>query len=488
LRSLGVQCACVSEAEVRAGGAPPRAVSVAISGDRVSFSDVSGRTLCELTPESAPLVVIGSLNPERYGGGREILAHIVSAESGVAPEPIDRLVEVSRNAPAALVFPAAGRESILIVGSRFNYTGLARQSALSVSVNFQALVAALRERCGATIHEDFGRKTLPLTPLASRPETADETMQRLLVYGRLARAAYADGLYREFDALQSRRHTVDPVSAVTAGVAAMAKPQQLMSESSAHERQAVKPSLPPPPERPAGSLLGRLLNLPTVRPKYYGPPAVTLPLAFVTVVLITLSVRSQGVALFSWALVSAGAFLCVWALTMLLRKRTIEQLPTSGIRSLSMGEVEVCGYAKRKYALRSPFSLTNCVYYSYQVQRLKVSQVQDGQPVESWVTVERGDSGRLPFFLEDDTGRVLIDPAGALISGLRTEVYAGSMTEMLAGVASDSRRRVLERLIPEDARLYVIGHARPNGNAATEYREEYRRRLRELKADRARLA
>ncbi len=58
------------------------------------------------------------------------------------------------------------------------------------------------------------------------------------------------------------------------------------------------------------------------------------------------------------------AILALWYGFYLLRmKRSIENTPTSKIRSVAMGMVEVKGKAIRKHALVSPMTQTSCVFY-----------------------------------------------------------------------------------------------------------------------------
>jgi hypothetical protein len=71
----------------------------------------------------------------------------------------------------------------------------------------------------------------------------------------------------------------------------------------------------------------------------------------------------------------------------------IESLPTSIIRSLAVGLVEISGVP--------------CVFYSYAVEE----HVGSGKHAR-WETVAKGSSDQ-PFFVRDTTGRVLVVPFGA---------------------------------------------------------------------------
>lgn len=92
----------------------------------------------------------------------------------------------------------------------------------------------------------------------------------------------------------------------------------------------------------------------------------------------------------------------------LRRRRLLENTPTSKTRSIAMGLVEIVGEAvPTGETLQSPFSDHECVYYRYEIEEYRRTGKR-----HAWVTVMQRSLG-VPFFLQDDTGRVLIDPTGA---------------------------------------------------------------------------
>ncbi len=105
-----------------------------------------------------------------------------------------------------------------------------------------------------------------------------------------------------------------------------------------------------------------------------------------------------GIALFSYGFLSFRT------------KKLIENTPTSKVRSLAMGFVEVYGmiipYGNK--ILRGPFSQKECVYYRYEIERYETNRKGGGD----WKTVQRG-SESVPFELKDSSGSVLVDPTGA---------------------------------------------------------------------------
>jgi hypothetical protein len=106
-----------------------------------------------------------------------------------------------------------------------------------------------------------------------------------------------------------------------------------------------------------------------------------------------------------------GLILFVKGFFWLKQKRLIENIPTSKVRSLAMGLVEISGEAKLadKHALKSPFSNKDCVYYKYTVEEY----CKQGKS-HKWVTRKKG-AESVNFYLKDATGAVLVDPKGANI-------------------------------------------------------------------------
>lgn len=102
----------------------------------------------------------------------------------------------------------------------------------------------------------------------------------------------------------------------------------------------------------------------------------------------------------------AGLFMFYSGFQTFRRRQLIENTPTSNVRSIAMGLVEVYGeiVAKRSEALKSPFLNKSCVYYKYIIQEYK-SSGKSGH----WATIRSGNEG-VPFLLKDETGSVLVNP------------------------------------------------------------------------------
>lgn len=199
------------------------------------------------------------------------------------------------------------------------------------------------------------------------------------------------------------------------------------------------------------------------------------------------------------AVIAGGVSLSSWR-----KKWAIDDTPTSTCRGVFVGRNEVVGRSAPLYEpLRTPFTQTPAVWFSWELEQYK-KQGDD----HSWVTIEKR-STCAPFWIVDDTGRVLIRPRRAEMGAdqslqerldggfappysrwqLRQWVLVGEdVTERQLSLADASfheppqqrsglfdfkqdtgspisalsgRNRVTERMIPVDAPLYLFGTARP---------------------------
>jgi hypothetical protein len=165
-----------------------------------------------------------------------------------------------------------------------------------------------------------------------------------------------------------------------------------------------------------------------------------------------------------------GGLWLIWhGWTVLQRKRLMVSIPTSSIRSLALGLVEINGCAEPEAELlTSPFSGIPCLFYSYTVEE-RVSSSKNTH----WRTIARGTSDR-PFFVRDATGRVLVVPLGADLILPNERVSRTSWLGELPPRAADSLRRLgisikswrgrktlrgRESFILPDESVYVLGTA-----------------------------
>lgn len=163
---------------------------------------------------------------------------------------------------------------------------------------------------------------------------------------------------------------------------------------------------------------------------------------------------------------AASIFLFSRGFRMLQYKRLILNTPVSKIRSASMGLVEVSGMPVGPQTLTSPVTGEPCFYYSVRAWQWNQSGGRG-----SWNRV-LDESVCLSFFVEDNTGKVLVNPQGAHLELHRDfydEVSAwacetpGLLPDQLRkflawrGLVPYSKIRIEERVIKPDYPLFVFG-------------------------------
>jgi hypothetical protein len=156
--------------------------------------------------------------------------------------------------------------------------------------------------------------------------------------------------------------------------------------------------------------------------------------------------------------------------------------PTSKARAAAVGLVELAGKAKCQEKLTSPITRSACTYYSVVAQYYYHHKKSSG-----WRTFHsEGSSNK--FYLEDDSGKILIDPAGANVSIPHDFLFQGTLNDkQFFGLlpsnqvdkkvldyleanpkAKDATKgmsgkqlRFMEYYIAEGDPLYVLGSAEP---------------------------
>ena len=169
--------------------------------------------------------------------------------------------------------------------------------------------------------------------------------------------------------------------------------------------------------------------------------------------------------------VFAGVYLCYCGFHLLQSKRLILNTPTSKIRSAAMGLVEINGLAAGPYTVLAPITGVPCYYY-----RATARQLQQRGRNKAWVKVAE-ESLHVPFFLDDNTGRVLVDPQGAEMDIHRdfhdefsTSLFSShlemppNIASFLArhGVSTDQKIKIDEYCIKPKNALFILGTLAPN--------------------------
>jgi E3 ubiquitin ligase len=136
--------------------------------------------------------------------------------------------------------------------------------------------------------------------------------------------------------------------------------------------------------------------------------------------------RSGGALIWVAMGALAGVYLFYCGFRMLQRKRLILDTPSSKIRSASMGLVEVSGLAAGPYTMIAPITGVSCFYV-----RTTAWQWQRKGKNNEWVKVA-DESLHVPFFLDDNTGRLLVDPQGAEMD-IQRDFHEEFSTSLLSG-------------------------------------------------------
>jgi hypothetical protein len=181
-------------------------------------------------------------------------------------------------------------------------------------------------------------------------------------------------------------------------------------------------------------------------------------------------------SIFSVAAVLAGPVFGIMGYRAWRIRRLLEDTPTSRIRSMAMGLVEVHGTVESRSRTVAPFSGRPCAYW--QVEVATGSRGKNGRV--SYSTVYHECSGH-PFYLVDQEGVALVYPQDALCKlpfGIEEETpgpgqpepYASYLKEKHMGLRvmwGAGPMRFRERILEDGAGLFVLGRAFPKAMALT---------------------
>lgn len=159
-------------------------------------------------------------------------------------------------------------------------------------------------------------------------------------------------------------------------------------------------------------------------------------------------------------LLTIGGF--IGAFYFFLRKRIIEDTPTSRIRSAAQGYVELIGRGKliEGSGIIGPLTGITCTWFSYGIEEHRSSGKNS-----HWATIEKGVSDSL-FLLVDDSGEAVIDPEKANVTPAVSDVWYGNSRRpaprgtkkknRFFGLGGGRYRYTEKRLHPDEP-LYAIG-------------------------------
>jgi hypothetical protein len=395
------------------------------------------------------------------------------------------------------------QSAIRVLPGRFNHTGLGERATMSSRGNLEAMLTLVKEYAQPfRVHCDFGLSQLPkcqVQRLEDGPSSLESNLKSLNHYGWLLTRLQGEGRPEDTSALNgaqvggvvSAAVIGQPALGAILGADGLATAAPGLGEVSQEIRAALrdeegpdvavnkrmkspaKKDLPPPPERPAIRMTMRKM--------------LTLVGTFAGVALLVLVMEGDSHLLRvvvkyctqAGAVPGLIAFGLLWSGLHFIRlKRKIENTPTSKVRSIAMGLVEVHGQAWRQYALVAPMTQSACVYYRLRKYRR--------QEKNKWRLVKDVDSSHVAFQIDDGTGRVVVAPQGASVKAkTRQTGFPGqSPLTFTAFDSADENEKWVEDIIYEGTSLYVLGFARPLRAERRSLRERSVEKLRELKLDR----
>ena len=184
--------------------------------------------------------------------------------------------------------------------------------------------------------------------------------------------------------------------------------------------------------------------------------------------------KDDGLA-FGFTLLVMGLLIFFKNLKNLKMKRLFENLPTSKMRSLAMGLVELKGKIQvEDKMLEDPFDGKECVYWRIHIQE----SVKRGKR-RKWVTRHKAKS-QVPFLVSDQTGSVLVHLDNANMNDVKrdnrydlatffsdeipTKVqdYCRKHNVKLKGwFGGKKRMRFIVTYLEPDDDIYILGNARP---------------------------
>ena len=437
------------------------------------------------------LLVIGDLSKRLTSKFTNRVQLNPTAPSAFPPQEQYKTILTAQPLLDLYLCDAAGRPSLTepplrIEPSKIVIEGAPDEQPLGTPQRVDRVVRLIKGYCGELHFDlDYGLTMLPGVTFegAETPEALASNAESLAAYGWYLRQLLLMRVERGTrDAAVTGNETPAAV-AVAPGAKAAAAP---FSDSA---RFAPPAPLPPPPAAEDSSFgsIGGGLSIGTL-PKTLLLPALFLPLFVLSLMLagkgfpeLFLILTYRGIA---FALMAGACFLA--GFRALSIKRLIENTPTAKVRSLAAGYVELHGTAERACNLISPVSGLACVFYRLRRYR----RHHNSKGGDSWVLESESRSGNAPFYLRDETGRILIRPQGAMILPTLSETYLGGSTSpglfgTLLGGGSDYK--TIEELIPDLSPLCVLGTATPARQEESPWRRRLAERLKLLKQDRTRL-
>jgi E3 Ubiquitin ligase len=186
---------------------------------------------------------------------------------------------------------------------------------------------------------------------------------------------------------------------------------------------------------------------------------------------VLLFIPTNKLTLMALSVAAAGIYFLFSGLHMFASRRASVRIPATTIRQASLGSVVLSGWANGPYTLSAPITGKPCFVYQTTVWQRPLGRTQKWEKVADEVL-------HLPFFVEDPTGQLLVEPVAAdldLHEDFRQE-YANAFSAasvdgvpprvsvFLArhGIGQGRRLRVEERIIAPQTPIFVAGELTKN--------------------------
>jgi hypothetical protein len=182
-------------------------------------------------------------------------------------------------------------------------------------------------------------------------------------------------------------------------------------------------------------------------------------------VCLSLFIPINELTVLSSVAIAGGLYFFFTGFRLLARKHLLLSTPASKIRSAALGLVEVNGVVAGPYTMPAPITGKPCFLYH------TTAWQQRGDKKDEWEKVA-DETLHLPFFIDDSTDQLLIEPLGAdldLHRDLREEYGASffflqddvpprvSVFLSRHGIVPTRRLRIEERSIKPQDSLFIAG-------------------------------
>ena len=496
LKKAGLRAAVVSRTEIRSGLRPVQAKSVEIGQKRITFFTSNGEEALTLDGGKSVLIVIAS--PEFKALHERRIKKM--STGGTDPVTLGETLRLIYGAkPVVDIYLAGSSTPCRVDSARFNYNSLGDLGTSAAATNIPVIIKEVKRLAkSALLETGFGESTIPSIDTSQVRDRGD-FMKKFSAYSRFIYLSTMRGVF-------APPKTTGPLSKVPViselggmlwggpllvatiggaggGAGSGANKSGVSEDETEHIRvgASLGEVLPAAPEglkvdgrSRFGKGVGVVFHLASARK--YGPPTLTAPLMLIALAFFGLAAMIERIEPVSISIVSFGLILFIHSFMLIKRKHAIENCPTSNIGTMPMGEVEVYGAARRKYQLKTPYSLLDCVYYSYNHYVMVRTDKGVKRRLKAW-----GSSGSIPFYVEDDTGRVQVIPSGAIIKG-------GENHTTRHGDLSTAGSQIMEETFISVGRyLYVMGFAHRVLTEAGATKKKLMSKLRELKADKEKM-